>query len=153
MRHPARLIVAVLLVCASFAARPAAAQRTVAPPAGAVDAAWVDLTRAVVVTPKTSSLQERTAVRVLVEEIEKRTNVRLPVSADWPADGVAAIAIGPIATSSGWAGAGVRGLPSAQAPGAEGYRVVLNAAARRAATVLVLGADGHGRRGGSLLIS
>jgi hypothetical protein len=144
MRHPARLIVAVLLVCASFAARPAAAQRTVAPPAGAVDAAWVDLTRAVVVTPKTSSLQERTAVRVLVEEIEKRTNVRLPVSADWPADAVAAIAIGPIATSSGWAGAGVRGLPSAQAPGAEGYRVVLNAAARRAATVLVLGADARG---------
>ena len=108
MRHPFRLIGAVLLACAVVRGPARRRQRTVAPPAGS-STRWLDLTRAAIVTPETMSLQERTAVRVLVEEVEKRTNVRLPVSAEWPAEAVAAIAVGPIATSSGWAGAALRG--------------------------------------------
>ena len=83
-------------------------------------------------------------MRVLVEEIEKRTTIRLTVSAQWPAENIAAIAVGPLATSANWAGAGLRGLPSAAAPGREGYRLVVNSGARRAPTVLVLGADARG---------
>ena len=85
-----------------------------------------------------------TAIRVLVEEVEKRTAIRLRVSAQWPAETVPAIAVGPLSTASTWAAAGLKGLPSAAAPGKEGYRLAVNAAARRAPTVLVLGADTRG---------
>jgi hypothetical protein len=142
--RPARLTLAVLLLCAAFAADPSARQRAAPPEAAAADPSWVDLTHAAVVTPATLSVQERTAIRVLVEEIEKRTSVRLPVAAQWPADTIAAIAVGPLATSPNWAGAGMRSLPPAAAPGREGYRVALNAGGRRAPTVLVLGADARG---------
>src|SRR4029079_13407412 len=79
----------------------------------------VDLTRATIVTPSTLAVPERTAVRVLVEEIEKRTTVRLPVTSQWPKDAVPVIGIGPLATAAGWAAAALRNLPAACAPGAE----------------------------------
>ena len=104
----------------------------------------VDLTRATIVTPSTLAVPERTAVRVLVEEVEKRTTVRLPVASQWPADAVPVIAIGPLATASGWTAAGLRNAPSASAPGAEGYRITLTTVGRAAPTVLVLGADPRG---------
>src|SRR5437867_4312331 len=69
-----------------------------APPAS--DPSLLDLGHASIVTPANLSLQERTAVRVLVEEIEKRTTIRLSVSSQWPAGTVTAIAVGPLATSS-----------------------------------------------------
>lgn len=144
MRHAARLTAAVWLLGAWSAADPAARQQPAPPGKTAADPSWVDLTHAAIVTPATLSVQERTAIRVLVEEIEKRTNVRLPVSSQWPAETVAAIAVGPLASSSNWAGAGLRGLISAPAPGREGYRLALNSGGRRAATVLVLGADARG---------
>ena len=97
------------------------------------------LTGAVLVTPASTSVQERTAARMLVEEIAKRTNVHLPVSSQWPADTRAVIALGPLSTAAAWAGAGLRGAPAAAGPGREGYRVVVNGGARRAPTVLVLG--------------
>ena len=140
-RRAASALVAVLL-CAFSTADPAA-QRPRAQ-AAAPDPSLVDITQATVVTPATLSLQERTAVRVLVEEVAKRTNVRLPVVTQWPAGPVPAIAVGPAATASSWAGAGLRGAPSAAAPGREGYRVTLNASGRGAPTVLVLGADARG---------
>jgi len=114
-------------------------------PTTSADSSLVDLTRAVVVTPAAQRLQERTAVRVLVEEIAKRTNLRLTVSARWPAATVPVIAVGPIATASTWAGAGLGGVPGANGkPGAEGYRVAVNTSGRGAPTVLVLGADSRG---------
>jgi hypothetical protein len=119
---------------------PSAAQRGNAPDA----ASLVDITRATVVTPATLTVQERTAVRVLVEEVEKRTNVKMPVSTEWPADSVPAIAVGPIGTAATWASRGLRNAPPATNPGHEGYRVALNLAGRPAATVLVLGADPRG---------
>ena len=83
----------------------------------------VDLTGATIVTPSTLAVPERTAVRVLVEEIEKRTTVRLPVASEWPAGTVPVIGIGPLATASGWARAGLRDAPPDR-PGAEGYSLV-----------------------------
>src|SRR5438445_5712995 len=142
--HSARLIVTacLCLVCTTV---PAARQRTETPTAPVGDPSLIDLARAAVVTPVTSSLQERTAVRVLVEEIAKRTNVRLAVSSQWPAETVPAIAVGPLATSSTWAGPGLRRASAADGvPGREGYRVAVNAGGRGAPTVLVLGADARG---------
>ena len=143
MPRTARVIL-VLALFALSAAAPTARQRPQSAPA-ADDPSLVDLTRAAVVTPATMSPQERTAVRVLVEEVAKRTNIRLPVSAQWPAASVPVIAVGPIATAQGWAGAGLRGAPAAQGkPNSEGYRVAVNAGGRGAPTVLVLGADARG---------
>ncbi len=108
------------------------------------NASLIDLTRATIVTPPTLTVPERTAVRVLVEEIEKRTTIRLPVSSQWPTNTVPVIGIGPLATASRWAAAGLSNAASASAPGAEGYRIIVNAAARAAPTVLVLGSDPRG---------
>ena len=122
---------------------PAARAQRPEVPAGA-DASLIDLARATIVTPSTLAVPERTAVRVLVEEIEKRTTVRLTVASQWPADGVPVIAIGPIATASDWAAAGLRGAAPASTPGAEGYRITVSASGRAGPTVLILGADPRG---------
>ena len=53
---------------------------------GSRDSALVDLTSAVVVTPAELNLQQRTAIRVLVEEDREAHGVRLRVSAQWPAE-------------------------------------------------------------------
>jgi hypothetical protein len=140
----ATFVVAILLVSALLATDLAAQPEP--DPAARIpnDPSLVDITRATIVTPLNLSLQERTAVRVLVEEVAKRTTVRLPVGTQWPAATVPAIAVGPLATASGWAAPGLRGGSSAGRPGSEGYRVALNASARSAPTVLVLGADARG---------
>jgi len=142
-RRAAALAIATVMLVAP-AAEPSA-QRMPAPAAVAEDpASLVDITRATIVTPANLSLPERTAVRVLVEEVARRTTVRMPVAAQWPAASVPAIAVGPLATASTWAGAGLRGAASAATPGREGYRVALNPSGRSAPTVLVLGADTRG---------
>ena len=132
--HPhARVILVLALVCPVTGG----ALRQADPSAGAGrnDPSLVDLTRATVVTPAGMSLQERTAVRVLVEEVAKRTNIRLPVSTQWPADSVPVIAVGPIDTAPAWAGAGLRGAPAAgPRPNAEGYRVAVNPGAQPGST-------------------
>ena len=57
-------------------------------------AAGLDLKNAVVVTPRNLSLQEKTAVAVLVEEVQKRTQMRLVVQTVMPAGGAPAIIVG-----------------------------------------------------------
>jgi hypothetical protein len=135
--------VAISLSAAVIVSSAASAQRT-GPASGTEDPSLVDMTRAVVITPSSLTVQERTAVRVLVEEVERRTNVRMPTASEWPADSVPVIAVGPIATSSNWAGRGLRGSGAASKPEREGYRLALNQSARTAPTVLVLGADSRG---------
>jgi hypothetical protein len=137
-------IILVLALAALSPAQPFARQSPQPAPA-AGEPPLVDLTRATVVTPAGLSVQERTAVRVLVEEVAKRTNIRLPVATQWPAAGVPVIAVGPIDTAPAWASAGLRGAPSAgPRPGGEGYRVAVNAGAGSAPALLVLGADARG---------
>jgi hypothetical protein len=129
-----------------LAAPGARALRETAPAHRSLDegGSLVDLTHATIVTPSTLTLPERTAVRVLVDEIEKRTTIRLPVASQWPSETAPVIAIGPLATAVDWAASGLRNAPSASTPGPEGYRVIVSAAARTAPTVLVLGADPRG---------
>ena len=143
-RRAVCLLAAVLLCVPCAAGRGTAAAPQARSSAGAADPPLVDLTRAVIVTPTALGVPERTAVRMLVEEVERRTTVRLTVATQWPGDTVPAIAVGPLATAASWAGAGLRGAAAAAAPGREGYRVVVSSAGRAAPAVLVLGADPRG---------
>src|SRR5687768_7417935 len=70
------------------AAQSAAQPRSAPSPPAPNDPSLVDITRATIVAPPAMNVQERTAVRVLVEEVAKRTNVRLPVTGQWPGDTV-----------------------------------------------------------------
>lgn len=62
--------------------------------AAAPPTAEVDLTRAVIVTPPDLSRPERSAVRMLLEEVEKRSRVRWKRVERWPEDGTPVIALG-----------------------------------------------------------
>ena len=74
-------------------------------------AANVDLTRAVVVVPPSLSRQEQKAAQMLIEEVEKRTQIRLPRDTKAPSDGTPSISINRIAAPP----------PN----GREGYRVAV----------------------------
>jgi Glycosyl hydrolase family 20, domain 2 len=74
-------------------------------------AANVDLTRAVVVVPPSLSRQEQKAAQMLIEEVEKRTQIRLPRDTKPPSDGTPSISINRIA------------VPPPN--GREGYRVAV----------------------------
>src|SRR5438874_11860985 len=59
-------------------------------------AAELDLTKAVVVTTAEPSKQEKKALALLVEEVEKRTQIRWQISSTWPTAPTPVIAVGPI---------------------------------------------------------
>ena len=106
-------------------------------PAGAL----LDLHSAVIVTSPRATPRERKAVQVLVEEVQKRTLVALPVQTTWPAAGQAVISIGRIGTLPGG------GPPSTTAnlvtPGEEGFQI--GASTRgEGPHVTVAGADERG---------
>ncbi len=107
-------------------------------------AATIALDRAAVVTATDLSRQERTAVRVMVEEVERRTAIRLAVATTWPAADVPVIAVGTWSTAPRWAGAARAALATGARPGREGFRLRVNAAVRASATVLVAGVDSRG---------
>ena len=60
-------------------------------------AANVDLTRAFVVVPPSLNRQEQKAAQMLIEEVEKRTQIRLPRDTKAPSDGTPSISINRIA--------------------------------------------------------
>src|SRR5690349_5203121 len=94
-------------------------------------AGTIDLSQAVVVVRRGPLANaEKAAAAVLIEEIEKRSGIRLPESASWP-EGKTVIAI----TSENKAPGSVR---------AEGYRVYVQTAKGAAPIVRVIGADPRG---------
>ena len=105
-------------------------------------AAELDLSNAVIAAPPTLSKREQKAVDVLVEEVERRTEIRLPVSETWPASSSAKIAVGPpdVIRSLGAMSKDIS--PGGKVPGREGYTLcVLNG---QTPTVTVAGADERG---------
>ena len=85
--------------------------------ASALGAATLDLPRAtVVVRPGDLPPAEKTAAAVLVEELERRTGIRLPITSTWPADGLAIAITGAPAASWG------RTVPAAPSR-PEGFRL------------------------------
>src|SRR5258706_51279 len=86
--------------------------------------AEIDLTRAKLVCPSNLSRTERKAVDLLVEEVHKRTWIRLPVSNSWPAVSVPVIAVGPSASLGMFTGPFVQKLAAEKGVlEAEGYRI------------------------------
>ena len=100
-------------------------------------AATLDLTHAVVVAPANLAGPEKKAAVMLVEEIEKRTRIRLPVTGRWPGSGPA-IFVGREPQVRAAAGRLASGLIPA-VKGTDGYRVQVSAG-----TVLVAGNDPRG---------
>jgi len=101
--------------------------------------AALDLTQAVVVTPASLEGVEQKAVESLVEEVEKRTAVRISVQQSWPPDGRPAIALGPLAKIGEFGGAFAGDISAADKPGPEGY--VIHTADN---AVVIGGADPRG---------
>ena len=107
-------------------------------------AATVDLTQAVVVS-RSGQLPdaEKTAAVVLVEEVAKRTGIRLPVSTSWPA-GKTVIAITSKNSAPDWPRAvPVREGANLAESRPEGYRLYVDAR-RQPPVVWIIGADARG---------
>src|SRR5438132_4688255 len=70
----------------------------------------LDLRKAIVVAPDNLDKSEVHAVRMLTEEVQKRTLLRWEVKHAWPAEAVAVIGIGPEHALRGFAGPFAREL-------------------------------------------
>jgi hypothetical protein len=113
--------------------------------AGAADLAGeplIDLTKAVILTPGDLSAREKKAVALLIEEVERWTQIRWRVSAEWPAaTATPVIAVG---TESGLQRDYPRTVPWLKKvpakSGAEGFRIQVP----EPSTVLVVGNDERG---------
>jgi len=104
----------------------------------------VDLRHAVVVTPSDLTRSESNAVAMLVEEVEKRTQLRWQVVHSWPTDTVPVVAVGPVASLDKFAGRFAAQLSTGPEKGvAEGYRIVVKDG-RAGPTVFVIGNDARG---------
>ena len=112
--------------------------------AGTGYARALDLRHAVVVCSRNSSIAESNAVRMLVEEAEKRTAIRWPVSTVWPSNAGPVIAVGRRDALPDFAGPWTAALGAegkAWAP--EGYRLCVKHSPRSDA-VFVIGNDSRG---------
>jgi hypothetical protein len=100
-----------------------------------------DLSTAVVVVPKGLAGPEAQAVRMLVEEVEKRSQLRWPVTDGWPEKAGAVILVGPSRFANDvMAQHQVSELPRFDAP--EGYR--LRVVDAKPPIVMVAGNDSRG---------
>ena len=108
-------------------------------PAGALD-----LGRALVLTPPGLSAPEKRAVRMLMEEAEKRTHLRWADASAWPDAGTPVIAVGPAASVSQWAGPFAAEFGAATAAtNAEGFHLCVRQR-QGASAVFVIGNDARG---------
>jgi len=106
-------------------------------------AATVDLTRAVVVHSPSATVTEKKAIQVLVEEAERRSQIRWVTQSSWPSEPVPVIAIGRVEALKSFAGRWAGALAEEAAPqGSEGYRIRVEGGA--SPTVLIVGNDPRG---------
>jgi hypothetical protein len=107
-------------------------------------ASAMDLTKASVVFPPNLSGPERKAVTMLIEEVEKRTQVHWSSSSAWPSGEAPVIAVGPAALLQAFAGNYAEELKAdTGASGAEGYRIRIKKG-RGTPAVFVIGNDARG---------
>ena len=106
---------------------------------GAACCAALDLSRAVIVAPADLSPRETKAVDMLVDEVHKRTQIRLDVVAAWPDEGRPAIAVGPATSLKKFAGKFAAELQEEPPGKAEGFRIRGDASG-----VVVVGNDERG---------
>ena len=111
---------------------------------GILPAAALDLSRAVVVSPPDLGGPERQAVRLLIDEIEKRSQIRLAEQTSWPTSSVPVIAVGPAPALKALGGDAVGELGSGQgSPKPEGF-TIRTVQAGAGAAVCVAGNDARG---------
>jgi hypothetical protein len=110
----------------------------------AISGRALDLRNAVIVSAPDATPRQKQAVKMLVEEAEKRTNVRWPQMSTWPATNAPVIAVGLRSALPEITGPHAEALQSAPAPSAaEGYRLCVRKAENNPA-VVVLGNDERG---------
>jgi hypothetical protein len=103
----------------------------------------LDLRNAVIVSAPDASPRQKQAVKMLVEEAEKRTSIRWPQMTTWPTTNVPVIAVGLKSALREITGPHAEGLQSPPANAAEGYRLCVRKAEKNPA-VAILGNDERG---------
>ncbi len=104
-----------------------------------------DLSQAVVVVSPQVSAREEKAVELLVEEVAKRTLIRLPVRRGWPSERLPVIAVGRDAHLGSFAGPHAGAIAREPRPaGAEGFRIRTAEPPDGAAFVVITGVDERG---------
>ncbi len=103
-------------------------------------AAELSLEQVVVICGRQLPQPQQKAVQMLVEEVEKRAQIRWPVVHEWPAAGTPVILIGQAAEVAKLGGAR---LPAGAATGAEGFQIQ-TASAGAAPVVAIRGHDDRG---------
>lgn len=105
-------------------------------------AGMLDLAEAVVVSPLELSSPERKAVEMLIDEVQKRTQIRWQHVHAWPSSSQPVIAVGPASALSSFAGKFARELSSETTDNrAEGYRLRVKPVS---SAVFVIGNDARG---------
>ncbi len=103
-----------------------------------------DFSEAVLVVPRDLGRRDQGAVRMLVEEIEKRTLVRLTAAHEWPESSVPVVAVGPVSRLQEFGGP----LPASSRDmgdlGEEGYLLRTGREGRQAPAAWVVGRDSRG---------
>src|SRR6266516_4263055 len=100
----------------------------------------LNLAKAVIVSPANLSKQEKKALTLLVEEVEKRTLVRWDISSSWPAESTAVVAVGSVSRLAEFAGPYAEKLAGGQRSiGVEGYHILVEKAGRPSSAVFVIG--------------
>lgn len=102
----------------------------------------LDLSGAVIVCPEKPPSQEKKAVAIFVEEIEKRTGIRLPCVHRAPAGGIPAVFIGCEQALRDLFQTAHPALEQMDKPGREGYRILAEESGE--GRVYVVGADSRG---------
>jgi hypothetical protein len=111
---------------------------------GPLTAEELDLRKAVVVSPGTLSKQEKKAIMLLVEEVQKRTLIRWEIASTWPTGSAPVIAVGPASRLTEFAGPYATQLSQRPAPGAEGYQIQIKKLDGNSPAVFVIGNDSRG---------
>jgi hypothetical protein len=110
----------------------------------AISSRALDLHDAVIVCAHDASPRQKQAVKMLVEEAEKRTRIHWPQTTSWPTTNVPVIAVGLNSALREIAGPYAEAFQSAPMPTApEGYRLCVRKSERNPA-VIILGNDERG---------
>jgi hypothetical protein len=104
----------------------------------------LDLSHATVFAPPDLSRSEEKAVAMLIEEVEKRSQIRWPRNAAWPSNATSVVVVGPASRWKDLAGPdGMTLADDSAAKRPEGFRILTRTNAP-APTVFVLGNDSRG---------
>src|SRR6266540_640235 len=111
---------------------------------GLSQAVALDLSKATVIISPESSGREKKAVATLVEEVEKRTQIRWPIQTSWPASNQVVIAAGSRTSLKTFGTESFQEqLSAAETNAAEGFLIQTTSSGRAPAT-LILGNDERG---------